>query len=216
LHLFVGFGAGIFLGTVFLHMLPALHEYGHTESDSAYYLLLAGFVGVLLLERVLLYRHSRHCHNGCEHTHRIVGITAFVGLAVHGFTDGLALGLTQQNNELVALIFLALLMHKATETFSLSTIFQLAGWERRKTGILILIFSLITPVAGLLALPFGYWFHALNPAIPMALATGTFLYVATCDLLPEAFSAKNNRFVVFAWLMLGIVVMALLHAGHAH
>ena len=56
--------------------------------------------------------------------------------------------------------------------------------------------------------------EVLMPAT--ALMTGSFLYVATADMLPEVFHTRRNRFWHLALLMIGILIMILvsLHIEH--
>jgi zinc transporter ZupT len=48
--------------------------------------------------------------------------------------------------------------------------------------------------------------------------TGTFLYVATGDLLPEVFHTRKNRWQNLGLLITGILLMAVIGFGfeHAH
>ena len=43
--------------------------------------------------------------------------------------------------------------------------------------------------------------------IPMAFAAGTFMYVALCDMLPEAFHRKKQDITSFGLLLAGIVII---------
>jgi zinc transporter ZupT len=55
--------------------------------------------------------------------------------------------------DLGMVIFIAIIAHKATASFSLSTIFQLADFPVKKTLSLILLFSVMTPLGALSAWP---------------------------------------------------------------
>ena len=50
LHLFIAFGAGVFLGAIFLHLLPDAIILGSSSTASA--MVLLGFVLILLVELV--------------------------------------------------------------------------------------------------------------------------------------------------------------------
>ena len=54
--------------------------------------------------------------------------------------------------------------------------------------------------------------------IPMAISAGTFMYVALCDMVPEAFHRERQQLKSFLFLMIGITVAAtvFLLFGHAH
>jgi zinc and cadmium transporter len=213
LHLFIAFGAGVFLGAIFLHLLPDAMAEGTSKTASG--MVLLGFLIILLVERTLLRSHKLHCGNSCAHNHEMVGITAFIGLSIHSLTAGFALGVGMTEPELGLIIFIAIIAHKATAAFSLSTIFRLAEFSKKKTLSLILSFSVMTPLGALISLPFISSLKDLSLAIPTGLTAGTFLYVATLDLLPEAFHSDRERVSTFVWLISGVFVMFLIKLGGA-
>jgi len=49
-----------------------------------------------------------------------------------------------------------------------------------------------------------------------AVVTGTFLYVATADLLPEVFHSRQNRWLHLLLLILGLIIMGTIGLGHHH
>jgi zinc transporter ZupT len=207
LHLFVAFGAGVFLGTVFLHLLPEVVHEG--PADLASTMVLLGFMFLLLFERTLVGHHAHHCGEDCPHHHEILGLTSFVGLSVHSLAAGFSLGVAVLNPELGSVIFFSIMAHKATAAFSLSTVFVLADMERWKSMLFLAAFSLMTPVGAWAAVPLIERLEEINLAIPTALAAGTFLYVATMELVPEAFheAEEGRRLLPFAFITLGVIVM---------
>jgi len=207
LHLFVAFGAGVFLGAVFLHILPEVTQYETTHLINA--LVLVGFMAILLLEKVLLNSHEE-CHDqACSHEHVVLSWTTLIGLCVHGLSEGVSLGLALESPKLASLLFIAIIAHTSAASFSLVTIFRLAGFSLTRAASLLLVFSLSTPVGALLSSQFLHFLPEHVANIPAALAAGTFVYVATCDLLPEAFHDSRNRVKSFIALVIGIGVMML-------
>jgi zinc transporter ZupT len=206
LHLFVAFGGGTILGAIFLHLLPDALSLGSPSLTCA--MMLLGFIGILLVERILVGGgHSPDRGDGGLTRHEVVGITAMVGLSLHSLTGGFALGVGLLDPKLGLVIFVAIIMHKGTEAFSLSTIFRLAEYSRSKSMMLLVLYSLMTPIGGLLSLPLIEALENINLSIPTGLTAGTFLYVATLDLIPEAFHGGKDRIWPFVWLTIGIFVM---------
>lgn len=205
LHRFVALGAGVFLGAVFFHLVP--ETLGDSPGILTEVSLLSGFMLVLFVERVLV----RHRHVDCKeqdlHRHQVMGMSAFVGLSLHSFMAGLALGagLTKSGSALI--IFLAIVSHKIVAAFSLATVFRLAEMPPRRLRILIAIFALITPLGALISLPLLNVLTEVHLSIPNSLAAGTFIYVATMDLLPEAFHDESKRLGTFIFLSIGIALM---------
>ncbi len=203
LHLFVAFGAGVFLGAVFFHLLPDVKA-----SKDAFEYVLTGFLFVLLFEQLSAKHHDEDCGPDCPHRHDVVGMAAFVGLVVHSLTAGFALGVGALADERLGFImFFAIIAHKAVGAFSLATVLRLSSFSIRKSAGLLFAFSLMTPLGAVIAY---FLMSGLSPTsiqMPTALAAGTFLYVATMDLLPEAFHTKVRRTGSVLSMLLGLAVM---------
>ena len=207
LHNFVAASAGIFLGTVFLHLLPELagaggdgHGHAHTavESSAPWAAALASFLGLFLIEKVWL-RGTKLGSDG----HALVWISTYVGLSVHAFTAGLGLAALLQHPELSVAV-VAILWHKLTESFSLSSVMRLAGAPAKRHLLMLLLFALITPLGLVVGAQLAA-FDAMSGAILTGLAAGSFLYVAVCDLLPEVFHHLDRRTPRVIALIVGVL-----------
>lgn len=205
LHLFVAFGAGVFLGTVFFHLIP--ETITNEPSMLNKFMLLNGFMVALFAERVLV-RHAHHdCDDKAEHRHQVVGISAFIGLSIHSLMAGFALGASFSAPNLAFVIFLAIISHKTVAAFSLATVFKLSEIPLKHGLFMLAAFTVCTPLGALISIPLIHVLRDIHLTIPTALAAGTFIYVATMDLLPEAFHNTHNRLATFIALSIGIFVM---------
>jgi uncharacterized membrane protein YraQ (UPF0718 family) len=216
LHRLVSIAAGIFLGSIFLHLLPELAGASHVgglpvepEREGVAAILpwcavLAGFLLLFATERVWL-QGRFESRRGDSHT--VLLSATFVGLALHSITFGLALGGIVERLSRDWPLFFSLLIHKAAETFSLGVVMSLARIPLARALLLSLAFAAIEP-AGIL---FGASLHTrengLEP-IFTGFACGTFLYVAVCDLLPEVFHDTVHGWGKLGWLLLGILITA--------
>src|SRR2546429_9396911 len=129
LRYFIALGSGFMLGTVFLEMLP--ESIALTKSAPA--LVLLGYLLVHMFEHTF----ASHLHFG-EETHHdevvnpAVGISAFVGMLVHTFFDGVAIAAGFIVSPSVGLlIFLAVLLHKIPDGFTISSIVINSGHSKR-------------------------------------------------------------------------------------
>ncbi len=221
LHLFVAFGAGVFLGAVFFHLIPETiaaqpdlsglsgGQTGGLTDVLTNFMILNGFMVVLFVERVLV-RHRHHdCDDEAEHRHQVVGLSAFIGLSIHSLMAGFALGASFVAPRMALVIFLAIVSHKSVAAFSLATVFRLSNIPLKRALLMLAAFALCTPVGALLSLPLVHTLSEIHITIPTALAAGTFIYVATMDLLPEAFHDTRKRLGPFVALSIGILVMLL-------
>ncbi|MGB0684841.1 MAG: ZIP family metal transporter [Planctomycetota bacterium] len=216
LHAALALSTGIFLGAVFLHMLPALpqahvgdHE-GHGHGVSLLWsCVLVGVLAVYLLESLVFRTHD---HDDL-HRHRAVGWASFVGLSLHAFTTGLGLSAAGTAGASLALpVFVAIVAHKAFEGFSLMSVFGLAHFPKRRMATLLAVFALLTPL--------GVWggsflFPSIGEdgiAVAVALAAGTFLYVCLTELLPEVFHHREDILAKIVLLAVGIAAMGVIAA----
>jgi ZIP family zinc transporter/zinc and cadmium transporter len=201
LQYFIALGSGFMLGTIFFEMLPesiALHS-------SAPMLVLAGYMIVHIFEHTL----ASHLHFG-EEIHQdellnpMVGISALVGMLVHTFFDGVAIGAGFLISESVGvLIFFAVLLHKIPDGFTISSIAITSGRSSRSAMGAAISLGVST-LLGVLAV------HMIGGSVSYALplSTGSTLYVAATDLMPEVNREKGVRmaFVVFAGMAFFLLV----------
>jgi zinc transporter ZupT len=205
LHIALALSTGIFLGAVFLHMLPELPTTiadADIEPRLLWAVALVGVLAIYFLESLLFRTHD---HDDI-HRHTAVGYATLAGLSLHAFTVGLSLSAT----ELTTPIMVGILFHKAFEAFSLTSVFKLAHFEQKKVVTLIVVFACITPLGLLLGSELLPQLSPNATAIAVALAVGTFLYVCLTELLPEVFHHKEDVAAKVILLLIGICGMALI------
>jgi ZIP family zinc transporter/zinc and cadmium transporter len=138
----------------------------------------------------------------------VVGISALIGMIVHTFFDGVAIGAGFMVSTGVGiLIFLAVLLHKIPDGFTISSIIITSGHSKRSAlaAASALGFSTFIGVVSV---------HIIGGSVSYALpiSTGSTLYVAATDLMPEVNREKGVKMaiVVFAGmaLFLGVRTIA--------
>ncbi len=180
LRYFVALGAGFLMATALLEMAP---ESMRLNARLAPVLIMAGYCAVHLLEHTI----NAHFHFG-EETHagefvsRRTGYSVLGGLSVHALFDGVAIGSGfALSNWLGWLIFLAILLHKAPEGFTMASVMMASGRSRTTA-----FWSAVALAAATLA---GVLLIQLAPRwVPYGLpvSAGVAIYVAATDLVPEA------------------------------
>jgi len=182
LRYFVALGAGFLMATALLEMMPESLKLNQLHPLLGPGLIMAGYCVVHLLEHTI----NAHFHFG-EETHtgefvsRHTGNSVMAGLSLHALFDGIAIG----SGFLVSgwlgwLIFLAILLHKAPEGFTMASV-MLASGRSRTTAFYSAVALAAATLAGVLVielvpswLPYG-----------LPLSAGVALYVAATDLVPE-------------------------------
>ena len=219
------FAAGIFLGAGLIHMLPDAVERwnGLGWSYPGPFLLAAlAFALMLLVEHVLLPDAAHelvHAPSGERfaslETHESAAIPAYTvvaALSIHSFLAGLALG-AQHQLAGALVISLAILAHKSAAGFALGVSLVRHHTPRRRAWALVALFSVATPVGIIVGMAVG---QALEGSVRiaieatfLALAAGTFVYVATLDILRDELAGPGRTTI---WLLAtgGVALMGAL------
>ncbi|MGA3371722.1 MAG: ZIP family metal transporter [Terracidiphilus sp.] len=212
LRYFVALGAGFLMATALIEMMPESLKLNQLHPLLGPGLIMGGYCVVHLLEHTI----NAHFHFG-EETHtgefvsRHTGNSVMAGLSLHALFDGVAIG----SGFLVTswlgwLIFLAILLHKAPEGFTMASV-MLASGRSRTTALYSAVALAAATLAGVLVielvpswLPYG-----------LPLAAGVALYVAATDLVPEVNREPGIRMAlvffagVGAFLLLRMLLPAL-------
>jgi zinc transporter ZupT len=200
----LAFGTGVLLGAAFMHMIPeAIDGLGEHVGVP----VLVGFLLIYVLERFVMLHPCEE--EECNFHH--MGMAAFIGITVHSLIDGFALGAGLTLPNLTAAVTAAIVLHKLPASLALTGILLHCQYPRRRIAGMIVLFALSTPIGALVSvwLLSGLSGHTLHLAI--AFSAGTFLAIATADLLPQIHSAPQGRYFNLAALFAGILVMGLSH-----
>lgn len=179
LRYFVALGAGFLMSTALLEMTP---ESMKLNEKLAPILIMAGYCAMHLLEHTI----NAHFHYGEEtHSDHFIsahtGLSVLGGLSVHALFDGVAIGSGFAISSWLGwIIFLAIVLHKAPEGFTMASVMLASG--RSRSAALFSAFALaVATIGGVLVIelvprwvPYG-----------MPVSAGVALYVAATDLVPE-------------------------------
>ena len=202
IRLLLAFGTGVLLGAAFFHMVPeAVEGLGRRVG----FPVLGGFLTIYVLERFVMMHACEEEH--CDFHH--MGLAAFCGITLHSLIDGFALGAGLAIPSLGVPVTLAIVLHKLPDSLSLTGILLHCHYPRRRIAIMAILFSLATPIGAALSWIFladlsgSALYHAIG------FSAGTFLAIATADLLPQVHSPPAGRYKNLLALFAGILVMSL-------
>ncbi|KAJ5073023.1 zinc transporter zip1 [Anaeramoeba ignava] len=127
-------------------------------------------------------------------------------LSFHAFLEGLAVGITQNTGEALA-ISIAIIAHKAIEGFAIGiNIFRAFRKSKFLVVMYVFIYSLASPIGTTVGI-IVYNFHdPLASSILIALSSGTFLYAGTFEFTHILDGVKNMRKMMFSFF--GFTIMA--------
>ncbi len=206
---FAALGAGALLGIAFAHLLPeAIEKTGAGRRLSV--LLIAGFLGSFLLERVLssVFQnrpqesgdftpaaefggiHHSHEHNPASGRPLVVNI--LVGGAIHSFMDGLAIATGFAVAHSVGLAAtIAVLLHEVPHHVADVGVLIYGGLPKLRAVLWNALAGCACLAGGGFVLLLGS--HVANlTAFLLPITAANFLYIATAILMPELQKERNG------------------------
>ncbi len=158
--------------------------------------------------------------NGASHSHapvtEIGWIGAAIGLTLHSVLEGVALAaavLAGTSHDAVGALaglstFLVIVLHKPFDGLTVATLVRASGRPAGFAHVVNALFALVVPL-GAAALWFGVSEDGAS-LLPLALAfsAGTFLCIATSDVLPELQFHRHDRVGLSLALLLGLGLAA--------
>jgi zinc transporter ZupT len=217
----VALGAGFMLAAIFIEILPETVGIWTRSSPGesppvavagAMTLLLLGYLSIQFFEHTL----APHFHFGAE-THPesfmkpSAAYTAVGGLWIHTFFDGVSIASASLANFKVGvLVFIAILLHKMPEGFTVASI-MLASGRSTKTALIATAAIGAATLAGVVgvALLNARMSDAVSYALPFS--AGVTLYVAASDLIPEVNHKEERNPTVSIVVFGGVALFYLLH-----
>ena len=201
--------SGIFLGAAFFHMLPdAIRSFSQVYPGVTYpvpeLVCVGGFLLLLFLERISLVNHHANSKNYVPY---ILALT----LIIHALSEGAALGLETAYAE-TAMLFIAILAHKGSESFGLCILLLRYALPYRHIVITLIFFSVMTPLGIFLGeIVSSSGGSELMAALFTAFAAGTFLYISTLHHVHfHQHGDEAQGMLEFGCLTGGVVIMGLI------
>jgi zinc and cadmium transporter len=220
-----------FLVMFFLQRLLHFHQHESAEEESR-------AVDDHDHQQVHTHDHSGHSarqHSEPAHLHGpYAWVGAFCGLALHSLIDGVALAAGVEaethGNDIVVWAglgtFLAVALHKPFDALTIGTLMSASGLSPALRQGLNVGFGLITPLGAVVfLLAKQHWTGGDHTFLGAALAfaAGTFMCIATSDLLPELHFHSHDRGKLSVALLGGIAVAYVImffessgHEPHSH
>jgi zinc transporter ZupT len=205
----IAIGAGFMLAAVLLKIVPESIELWSGKAASPMIWLLGGYLLIQLFEHTV----APHFHFG-EETHEEAMLAHHAALAgigalmIHTFFDGVSIAVGfLVSFQLGIIIFVAIILHKVPEGFTVASMMLAAGGSRRRASMAALLVGLVTFGGVALVLLFQQLAVYSRPISSYALpfSAGVTLYVAASDLIPEVNTREGGAkisFMVFAGVAL--------------
>ena len=194
----ISFSAGVLLSVAFSHLIPEALDL----NSNALLWLLFGFVFFYILEHLIII-HSCQEDDSCT-VHPIDKI-ALLGMGFHSLMDGIIIGIGFEiSNTLGLLTTLAVLLHKLPDGISMVSVLLHSDYSKTKARNSSLLVASMTPIGAILSFLFLKNISTGILGIFLAVAAGSFLYIASADLIPEIH--KKSKILNIVLLLIGIFI----------
>ena len=204
----VSFASGTLLGGAFLHLIPEAlsSEAPSAESESIFIVILTGILVFFLLEKFLW----RHCHER-ECPIHVFAYLNLLGDGIHNFIDGFLIAAGFLISVPLGLATtLAVISHEIPQEIGDFGILVYGGFSKAKALFYNLLSALMAVFGALLMYSLSSYLPSLTYFLMFA--AGSFIYIATTDLIPELQKERDawKSLVQFVLLFSGILLMWLL------
>ena len=184
----IAFAAGGLIGGAFFDLIPEAAEYIKNITELFVYVIL-GYLLFFMLEK---YLHWRHCHAPECKVHRFTYLN-IIGDIVHNFCDGLIIGAVFLIDVKVGIATtLAIIFHEIPHELGNFTVLVYGGFSKPRA----LFFNFVSSLFAVAGTMVGYYFAGKISGFSRFLlpaAAGGFIYIASCDLIPELHKEEGGR-----------------------
>ncbi|OOB78889.1 MAG: zinc permease [Epulopiscium sp. Nuni2H_MBin001] len=195
-----GATAGAMISLISFDILPDAFKGGQTELV---------FIGVMLgLAGGIWLEYLTHQVKSTTDKRAQTGFAILIGIAIHNFPEGLALGTLALSSKEAVLNFAIILgVHSIPEAIAVAIALKEAKVNPRLLFSLPIVLASVTATGALT----GYVFSRINITfitLLLGAASGLILYIIFEDLLPESKHIWNGRFTSIA-AVLGMITAAI-------
>ncbi len=194
------FAAGLMTAVVCFDLIPEALILG--SLNIVLIGIFLGIIGMIFCENVVNDVTERKKNsNSIMKTGIIIGI----GLAIHNFPEGLAIGSGFEVSERLGLsLAIAIAIHDFPEGISIALPMRKGGMKKEKAIFLTAMSGLTTGIGAFFGAIIGsissFWI-----SISLAFAAGTMLYIVSCELIPESNKLYKGKFASFGNIV-GIII----------
>lgn len=203
----VAFAAGGLIGGAFFDIIP--EALGYVKNNNQLFIfIIAGYLLFFMIEK---YLHWRHCHDAECKVHAFTYMN-IMGDIVHNFSDGLIIGAIFQTDVRVGIATtLAIIFHEIPHELGNFMVLIHGGFSKIKA----LAYNFLSSLSAIVGTIIGYYLTSKISGLPgilLPLAAGGFIYIASCDLIPELHKEEDGKrsALIMVTFTFGIILMYLL------
>jgi zinc and cadmium transporter len=197
-------------------LIPEIFE---TTGHKAGLYILSGFFLQQLIQKFTHGVEHGHHHLEQGHHHHVAIWPIFAGLGFHALSEGLPLGMHYADPNTLPSLFIAIAFHKLPEAMLIASLIiadHRSG--KKKAWLLLFLFALLTPVAGLFTNELGTVSSSFAAIIPLCIPViaGSFIHISTTIFFESGTKSHemNGRKWIAIALGIGFAMLTLLGDKH--
>lgn len=212
----IGLGSVLF-GILFFHTISyffPMHEHGHHEEEYKNPPALAALVSTPFLKEDTSSNHQHVHHNHLKHSLGVYGAAVMI---IHSFIDGFGIGLAFQVSTSVGIaVAIAVIMHNFSDGINTVSTLLHSAVHNTKLKILFAL-NILAPISGVI-LSKVFTINEYYLFIYLGIFSGSILYLAISDILPQAHSDRNKFTPILATFLgvLFVITLTQFLGGHTH
>ncbi|MFA6058205.1 MAG: ZIP family metal transporter [Taibaiella sp.] len=211
----LAFSGSFLLGITLLHLVPeTMEKAGH----KAGMFILCGFFLQQMIQRFTHGVEHGHAHID-DHHHHVPILPVFAGLAIHAFSEGLPLGIHYSDQATLPSLYAAIALHKLPEAMLITSLISAGNKaNKNKAWLLLIIFSAITPVAGILTAALGARYSIVHNFVDLCIPiiAGAFIHIATTIFFESGTKSHDMNWKKWSSVLLGIGFALITLLGNSH
>jgi zinc transporter, ZIP family len=207
----LGFSSGVMLGITFLILIPQAMKAGF---NICFWGFIIGAFFMFLFDLMLPHWHiiknEEKNLSSKNFSLRNVGMMAMIGIAIHDFPEGLALGSGYGVLQVFALpLAIGMALHNIPEGIAISLPLYHSGVSRLRSVLACLATDVPTVIGAVLAYFLGRFISNTFMYSMLSFAGGAMFYITINELIPEAHKYGKGIHVTFG-IFAGITLAFLL------
>ncbi|MCI8655664.1 MAG: ZIP family metal transporter [Clostridia bacterium] len=205
----LSFASGLMIAVICFDLIPESLEIGNVTTTIIG--IFFGIIGMFFCDALVekkFSQNSRRSSNSMLKT----GIVVSIGLAIHNFPEGLAIGSGLGASFKLGLsLAIAICFHDVPEGISMALPMKTGGMTKGKIIFYVILSGVTTGIGAFFGAIVGQISNNVI-AICLSFAAGAMLYIVSGELVPEANKLYSGKFSVFGNVLgfvLGMIVTKL-------